>query len=77
MSRPGYHRERKSNKDNLIVDNSFIMDPTAKYEIDVAGRKVLATPHIYPPQVTTIANDPVNKQYKPKVILPLVTQAKK
>lgn len=57
------------NRNNMVVTNDYILSPTAKYEIDIAGTKFPATPKIYTPYVNiTIKKVLDESQYVPKVI---------
>ena len=48
VSQPSYFRERNiSKRKSLIVNNNFIMDSSTLYEIDVAGKRFKAQPHIF------------------------------
>lgn len=50
VSRPGHYQKRKIfERRDFTIDN-FILDPSAQYEIDLAGRRFQADPHMYPPK---------------------------
>lgn len=51
-----------------IVTTEFIMDSTARYEIDVAGNKFLAKPYIRPLPIPMISSK-LNKKYIPTPVV--------
>lgn len=60
ISRPETKRNKNSLKIKVTTD--FIMDPTARYEIDIAGRLFPVKPHVLAPSVPVADN---NKKYMP------------
>lgn len=58
------------NRNHMVITNDYILSPTAKYEIDVAGTRFSATPKIYTPYInTTIQKVNLDEtRYVPKVI---------
>lgn len=53
----------------MVITNDFILSPTAKYEIDVAGTRFSVTPKIHTPYVNiTMQKVSDESQYVPKVI---------
>ncbi|VVC25267.1 Hypothetical protein CINCED_3A003153 [Cinara cedri] len=57
------------NRNHTVITNDYILSPTAKYEIDIAGTKFLATPKIHAPFVSiTIPKVSDESRYMPKVI---------
>jgi hypothetical protein len=51
-----------------IVTNEFIMAPDARYEIDIAGQRFLAKPHIRAPYIPHINMDSTSHRYRPTVV---------
>jgi len=53
----------------MVITNDYILSPTAKYEIDIAGTRFPVTPKIHTPCVNInmqkVSDD---SQYVPKVI---------
>lgn len=65
------------NRSHMVVTNDYILSPSAKYEIDIAGTKFAATPKIHTPYI----NIPMQKgsdksQYVPKVISQIASSNK-
>ncbi|XP_053988034.1 pyruvate dehydrogenase phosphatase regulatory subunit, mitochondrial-like isoform X1 [Hylaeus volcanicus] len=54
--------------DANIVTTDFIMDPTARYEIDIAGTRFPAKPHIHPLPIPALSNK-INKKYTPTPVI--------
>ncbi|XP_076174249.1 pyruvate dehydrogenase phosphatase regulatory subunit, mitochondrial-like [Ptiloglossa arizonensis] len=54
--------------DTNIVTTDFIMDSTAHYEIDIAGTRFPAKPHIRPLPIPTL-NNKLNKKYIPTPVI--------
>lgn len=61
LPRSGYKRETN------IVTTDFIMDPTIRYEIDIAGTKFPAKPHIHPLPIPISSK--LNKKYIPTPVI--------
>lgn len=57
------------NRNHMVITNDYILSPTAKYEIDIAGTRFPITPKIHTPCVNInmqkVSDD---SQYVPKVI---------
>ncbi|XP_069681446.1 pyruvate dehydrogenase phosphatase regulatory subunit, mitochondrial-like [Periplaneta americana] len=51
----------------LIVTNDFIMARDAVYEIDIAGQRFLAKPHIHAPHIPHFNMDATSRRYRPRV----------
>jgi len=59
----------------MVVTNDYILSPSAKYEIDIAGIKFLATPKINAPSINiNIQNVSDNSRYIPKVISQIINK---
>lgn len=57
------------NRNHTVITNDYILSPTAKYEIDIAGTKFLAIPKIHTPFVNiTMPKISDESRYTPKVI---------
>ncbi|XP_067001335.2 pyruvate dehydrogenase phosphatase regulatory subunit, mitochondrial [Anabrus simplex] len=52
----------------LTVTNDFIMARDAVYEVDIAGNRVTAKPHIHVPHFAAMNIDSHSRRYKPTVI---------
>lgn len=64
------------NRNHMVVTNDYILSPTAKYEIDIAGTKFSATPEIYTPFVNiTMQKVSDESRYMPKVISHIQTKS--
>lgn len=55
------------NRNHMTITNDYIMSPTAKYEIDIAGTRFSVTPKIHTPYVT-MQKVSDESCYVPKVI---------
>jgi len=51
-----------------IVTNEFIMDRNAQYEIDIAGQRFMAKPHIHAPHIPHVNMDSTTHRYRPTVV---------
>jgi len=51
-----------------IVTNEFIMDRNALYEIDIAGQRFMAKPHIHAPHIPHVNMDSTTHRYRPTVV---------
>ncbi|XP_049762224.1 pyruvate dehydrogenase phosphatase regulatory subunit, mitochondrial-like [Schistocerca cancellata] len=51
-----------------IVTNDFIMTRNAKYEVDIAGQRVTAKPHMHVPFFTTVKRKTSDHHYRPTLI---------
>jgi len=60
ISLPGARQEQEAK----IVTTDFIMDPKACYEIDIAGIRFPAKPHIHPLPIPVLSSR-LNKKYIP------------
>lgn len=57
------------NRNHMVVTNEYILSPTAKYEIDVAGTKFSAIPKLHAPFINiNMQKISDESQYMPKVI---------
>lgn len=57
------------NRNNMVVTNEYILSPTAKYAIDIAGTMFPATPKIHTPYANiTMQKVSEESRYVPKVI---------
>lgn len=56
-----------------IVTTDYIMSRDATYTIDIAGRRCLATPHLFPPQPPNAAIDAPSRRYRPTLVTSLKT----
>ncbi|XP_015510109.2 pyruvate dehydrogenase phosphatase regulatory subunit, mitochondrial-like isoform X1 [Neodiprion pinetum] len=61
---PGHRHECD---DRGPITTEFIMDPNARYEVDIAGRRFPAKPHVHP--LSAPALNKVNKKYTPTPVL--------
>ncbi|XP_014666976.1 PREDICTED: pyruvate dehydrogenase phosphatase regulatory subunit, mitochondrial-like [Priapulus caudatus] len=56
-------------RNRRIFDVGFITDPAAKFEVEIAGKRFRAFPHVHPPRVPAIATELGTKyKYKPTVV---------
>nr|XP_018910548.1 PREDICTED: pyruvate dehydrogenase phosphatase regulatory subunit, mitochondrial-like isoform X2 [Bemisia tabaci] len=74
IRRPGQSRRHErldGHHNDQIVTNQFIMSTSARYEIDIAGQRVLAKPQIYAPKATSInpSSAGLETPYVPKVVI--------
>lgn len=54
----------EKNTDNTkVITNEYIVDPTALYEIDIAGRRFAVKPHLHPLSIVQLNN--LDKKYTP------------
>lgn len=56
-----------------FISAEYILDKSATYQIDIAGRRYPLTPYLHAPaqpeqQHTAVAGTPANAYYKPKVV---------
>ena len=51
-----------------IVTNDFIMSRNARYEIDIAGQRFLAKPHIHAPHIPHVNMESASIRYRPTVV---------
>ncbi|XP_050540511.1 pyruvate dehydrogenase phosphatase regulatory subunit, mitochondrial-like isoform X2 [Daktulosphaira vitifoliae] len=57
------------NRNNISITNDYILSPSAKYEIDVAGNRFSASPKIHTPYISmNIQNMSDQSRYIPKII---------
>lgn len=54
--------------DANIVTTNFIMEPTARYTIDIAGTRFPVKPHLHPLAMPTL-NTKLNKKYIPTPVI--------
>lgn len=53
----------------FIITPDWITDPTAEYEIDIAGHRTKAKPHIYVPTFTAMPiEEKQGRSYRPTVV---------
>ena len=50
-----------------IVTNDFIMSRNARYEIDIAGQRFMAKPHIHAPHIPHVNMESASRRYRPTV----------
>lgn len=51
-----------------VITTDFIMDPTARYEIDIAGTRFPAKPHIHPLPIPVLSSKS-NQKYIPTPVI--------
>lgn len=57
------------NRSHTVITSEYILSPSAKYEIDIAGTKFPVTPKIYTPYVNIVMPKVSDEsRYVPKVI---------
>ncbi|PSN46364.1 hypothetical protein C0J52_12919 [Blattella germanica] len=61
------HMAKASPNGRHIVTNEFIMDHNARYEVDIAGQRFLAKPHIHAPHIPHVSMDTTSRRYRPTV----------
>nr|CAD7398058.1 unnamed protein product [Timema cristinae] len=65
----GFIRHPGRNKGTRqIITEEFIMARNAKYELDIAGSRVVVKPHIHAPYFATANIDNSKKKYRPTVV---------
>lgn len=60
--------ETRHKQETKAVTPDFIMDPTARYEIDIAGIRFPAKPHIHPLPIPAL-NSKLSKKYTPTPVV--------
>ncbi|XP_044741154.1 pyruvate dehydrogenase phosphatase regulatory subunit, mitochondrial-like [Chrysoperla carnea] len=58
-------RGKEYDGEDKTISNEYIISKDAVYEVDIAGHRFKATPHIHPPALNNV---PVQTTYKPKVV---------
>lgn len=57
------------NRNHMVITNDYLLSPTAKYEIDVAGIRFPVVPKIHTPHINaTMPKVSNNSRYVPKVV---------
>lgn len=64
ISLPGVRHKQEIH----VITTDFIMDPTAHYEIDIAGTRFPAKPHIHPLPIPVLSNK-LNQKYTPTPVV--------
>ncbi|CAL1687136.1 unnamed protein product [Lasius platythorax] len=64
ISLPGVRHKQEIH----VITTDFIMDPTAHYEIDIAGTRFPAKPHIHPLPIPVLSNK-LNQKYIPTPVV--------
>lgn len=57
-----------ASNDRPVVTNEFIMARNARYEVDIAGQRFLAKPHIHAPHIPHVNMDSTSRRYRPTVV---------
>ncbi|CAK9801517.1 Pyruvate dehydrogenase phosphatase regulatory subunit, mitochondrial [Anthophora plagiata] len=63
-----FPKSRYSQTKKNIVTTDFIMEPKARYEIDIAGIRFPVKPHIHPLPIPALSNK-LNKKYTPTPVV--------
>lgn len=63
-----FPRSRYSQTNKNIVTTDFIMEPKARYEIDIAGIRFPVKPHIRPLPIPALSSK-LNKKYTPTPVV--------
>ncbi|KOC68604.1 Pyruvate dehydrogenase phosphatase regulatory subunit, mitochondrial [Habropoda laboriosa] len=61
-------RSRYAQTNRNIVTTDFIMEPKARYEIDIAGTRFPVKPHIHPLRIPALSSK-LNKKYTPTPVV--------
>jgi len=58
-----------SHNDFQVVSEDYILDPTAVYEVDIAGKRTVAHPYLHAPKLNNHeADSKEGRSYRPTVV---------